>query len=755
MFSRMLFRAIPGILTAGVAGFVATGCFETAQTESPKENPVSARIGEKVFAANPEVQGSLSKQGPDGAIFPEKSVLETKNGSIVKDFEFQVPESGEYFLGAWIDGLQGQSFGILLDGFDVPYRFIKLSRDGWQAATAAGGRLSLVKGVHLISVTLYGQDVPNVETLVLGAQEAQVRLPESPYLDFVAKLKAEARPSPKTKGPLAKDAAVQDDPLVTYGYSLGANVPYTYWTYISLNSGTTVTFQTNGQSSNCDPVIHLFHETNASLTWSNDDGAGYPNSKLTVAIPQTGWYIFLLHSYSSSTAGTVNVTKNGSAWVSAAAASGNPINIGTTGATGTLNYFTGYPSSGVDTRIWVMQYQAGNVLAYNDDYPGTGNFSWGYCSRVKGSFGGASNILVSAYSSSNPSGTADVYGHIPNVDPFYAYQYQFQFPSLNMDDAMQTGPATSVYNCFSWAGGVTSDYWIPFVSTSQYLNKVNPWFDASSEKTSFDNFFANRCKGSNVVGSCPRYAGAWNYTPTTLSSEALIDLYFNGGHYTHASVAKPGNGHPHGFDSESKIGDQIRMFHPRKALEMEQEYGTVQAYYKRNPTFPKVAAAKPLAGGIDSDRESERLGLTIIPSRETFNAGQLAKLDRWRDHVTGGSAPQFESAFEAMKKKWLEPRIAMQSIPGPYRTDEYKKILGLCRENTDGCARFLFSKLGTENGPFLFLLEEALGDRFQGDLQAKVDDWIGNHTSPDGKVIAYSTINVWTKVAKAYLDGRN
>ena len=58
------------------------------------------------------------------------------------------------------------------------------------------------------------------------------------------------------------------------------------------------------------------------------------------------------------------------------------------------------------------------------------------------------------------------------------------FGNLEEDDAIQSAPASTQYNCISWSGAITSYWeWPPYETSSFY--SPNPL-------TAFDNFYASR-----------------------------------------------------------------------------------------------------------------------------------------------------------------------------------------------------------------------------------------------------------------------
>jgi hypothetical protein len=95
-----------------------------------------------------------------------------------------------------------------------------------------------------------------------------------------------------------------------------------------------------------------------------------------------------------------------------------------------INYFTCNLTG--DSKLFVESYETGyngRILGYNDDYAGTGDFTWGNSSRVKKTYSQRMwNCFLSTFSSNNPTRTCDLYARCKN------YTITNFFPNLNLDD---------------------------------------------------------------------------------------------------------------------------------------------------------------------------------------------------------------------------------------------------------------------------------------------------------------------------------
>lgn len=238
-----------------------------------------------------------------------------------------------------------------------------------------------------------------------------------------------------------------------------------------------------------------------------------------------------------------------------------------------------------DTRIWIEDDNSfpGVIRAWNDDYYSSDphDFSWGAASRIKKDFSvRIKSVLISAYSSYAPLGTCDLYIKVNplSTETYYTGIWPFRtehtrtpileaFPNLKANDAMQTAwEGKDNYQCISWSGGITSYKEWPLSLSSNYC------------ELAYDSYYGYYCKGpesfDNFYESPNRYAGCMAYTNSGAnSSNSVVDLWYNPnyydygyGDYTHGSVRKPGNNHPHGYDWESKPGTMERIFSSSKCF---------------------------------------------------------------------------------------------------------------------------------------------------------------------------------------------
>ena len=614
-----------------------------------------------------------------------KNVLMTFDGEYGNTkFEVDISESGKYYITAWVMGISGQDkIQAYLDDEARPIGFLKMSDNSWQSAQLENNNtfnpIYLSKGTHVFSFR--SQEIPAIEFIRLAKQKDAAIIPDTKYRNYINTLKAKSLPDNykqlKSEDQMVGAMMLTSNPEGDYAYQLNMNFVYTYYKYFSFTSGQNVVFETKKSDPYAsDPVMFLFNYDDPvnDGSWSNDDGGSGYQSKISATIPNTGLYVLLLRSYSSSSPGTSDLYKDGSLYRSNVALAGTKVYCGDISKTGTLNYFTSKLTG--DSRLWLQDSSSwtGKIKGFNDDYYGSGDFNWGLASRVKNQFSpDIRYALVSSYSSSNPPGTADLYMKLDNSN-IMSY-----FPNLAADDAIKSAPATGnsqtpgSYNCISWSGGITDNWSWP-------ISPHSKWYDPNP-LTAFDNFYGNNPS---------RYAGAWTYSRSgATESNSVVDLWANSAGYQHASVRKPGNDHPHGYDWESKPGGLMRTFHPRHALSGDL-YGNVDKYYKQTGTYASGVSSQAI-GGMTLEESIER-GLTVREKVE-LSEDEKAKQSNLIENIPEEVKQEFNIKYEAWKETWDDPNLIYASNPGMFtQSRQYEEFLSFCKEQDKTIWPLLFQK---------------------------------------------------------------
>lgn len=633
-----------------------------------------------------------------GDVILNNSIIKIDGSKTYKIFEFESPDDGDYYLNTWLMGCELENFGSgkFLE-YDVTVNNekqedkLKPEKNNWHNVAFKDGQskekeqVKLIKGLNQIIFSCNAPAIPEIEFIKLSKDKDKSEISESNYNLFVDEIKKEIQERIKnptverdTLVTMSKGAdALLDNPGGNYYYHLGATYKYTYYTSVYFSAGQQVFFTTH--SDNFPHVLEVFSRNKTeNYSWVATSNSSSMAS-INVKIPYSDSYFIRIRSWNQAHQGLVDLNINGQYYYTGCTASGwagfrDPHETPTT-----YNYFTCKITG--DTRIWIEDDSGlpGKIRAWNDDYPGSGSFPWGYTSRVKKDFSvRIAGALVSSYSSYTPTGIYDLYVMCQNSGTL-------GFPYLKSDDAIQSAPYSGVYNCISWTGGIINYWEWPLNSFSRYYVPGNPL-------ASFDNFYAAN----------PRYGfegEAMTYSSSgATSSNSVVDLWYNPnyygpgqGDYTHGSVTKPGNNHPHGYDWESKPGPQNRIFHPRNSLNSTATggYGNVSNYY--TPTSSLNSAML-----LD---ESIARGHSVIENVE-LTAAEKNIVSNKINLLTINQQEKFDNKYMAWKQTWENPEIAIHSNPRMYaKSKEYKELIEYCKGQGKSIWPMIFDKF--QQGDFL------------------------------------------------------
>ncbi|HEV7781412.1 MAG TPA: hypothetical protein VGO58_09100 [Chitinophagaceae bacterium] len=600
---------------------------------------------------------------------------EYKSGKSSRIFIVDIPREDKYYFSALANMNRGEKYKIYID--EDPLDYIAADRSGWQFATIMNNFRYLTAGKH--TITIYGVNamVPMMEEIFLTTDApAYPPLQVAAFLDQVGAMKQQSLVSSRDQQNQEDNIAnkVLPNPEGTYVHAIDTSFAYSHYSVIYLGIGS-YAFSTTG--STVAPTLMVFNTTNLNHSWSNAYGGGGNEASLNIYVSLAGYYSVMLRPSLNNTSGASNILYNGSTLVSSAVIAGKRFGLGGLKG-GLINFFTCRLSASSDTRLVVSKYSGSSARAYNDDYvPNGGDWGWGVSSRIKRDFTGdeVEYVFLCAYSPIT-TGTCDVYMGNENSN-VYATNYP-EFPLLKADDAIKAAPSSGVYNCISWSGGITSSWSWPPSAYSTY-NCSNTGFNYS-DITCFDNFYAN-----NPV----RYPGAWNYTRTGATvSNATVDVWKLGITYTHGSVRKPGNNHPHGYDWESKPGGLTRTFHPRNALtNTSWGYGAVSDYYRSTGTFARTAG---VTKAIESDADAVAAGLAVFENAKLSPTAQqkLSSLTMKTDRTIENRLNDLYKAWDATKTA-----NAVYSDPAMYcKNPEFDALAAYAKLHPREAMIFTFDK---------------------------------------------------------------
>ncbi|WP_157558241.1 DUF7689 domain-containing protein [Niabella aurantiaca] len=534
-------------------------------------------------------------------------------------------------------------------------------------------------------------------------------------------------------------STVSPDPdLNDYAYGLDRNFAYSYYTTVYLTAGKNMSFTSWAGS-----LLHIMEVFSAdnpqSQSWSAQSYvvSGSQRGYIAFTVPTTGYYYVKLRSYWLAETGMASLVVYAGSGSTPSYYYDCPI-AGLANLSHyhnnnqELNYFTAHTTG--DPRMWVVDNSGspGRVCGYNDDYGyNGGDFSWSLNSRIKKNFNRSiQGVVVTAFSSYNPTGTTDIYSGCKNsnIHTYLNPDNTLGFPNLKGDDAIMSSPASTVYNCTAWTGGFTS-FWFWGSTPSYYYGSGFIW-------STWDDYYGNNPE---------RYVGAKTYTSVGAdANNGLIAMWAqSNGTITHGSIRKPGNGNAYGYDWESKPGQLARTFHPRDALASTSTYGygsIVQYYTEATPLYARNSSNNG-PGGISFD-ESVARGLTVnesieLSSTETMLVGsRKAKL---KEGIT-----KIQSLYDNWMNLIKSDRYKMISNPYIFiETKEGRQLLAYSKGNIEEAILFFTSiifeddksKSFEQNISYYMFWQVAKGKygNIMEDIKA---NWKNNKYTKDGRYIA-------------------
>lgn len=713
-----------------------------------------------------------------------KIINKTKSigkGKAITTFTVEIPFENEYYLSAFVMGSKrdGKLNKLLVRiNEDNSLKTLKFQKAKFHMATLIGkdgeaDSIKLEAGKNKISFIDQLPFIPHVEFIRITKDKNNIDFKPTKYEKYVDKLRNYNLPSNYSnikKEYITDNADTKSDSK--YQHALNKTFEYSFYKEFYFYSSTIMTFETKKDNPYAsDPVIHFFHK-DAPLskgTWTNDNGGAGYQSKLNVSINNRGWYCLYIRAYpTGNNQGTSDLYINGSLYMEEIPFNNFGIRCDHS-ISGELNYFTGHTSG--DSRIWIEDQTGlpGRIVAWNDDYNGTGDFNWGDASRVKESFPvSIRSTHVTASNASNPSIECDVYMNYENDGRYYFYD------NFEADDDIKSAEADIHYNCYAWAGGITNECIDPV--TSIYGVDLSDAPDTLTRALySFDNYLGNIVASGDVV---PRYEGAFVYSRTGATYEnADLDLWhrdrntfsdimwkYTGG-FTHLSVNSehsnsyktPPNNHPHGFAWESKAGTNVRFFHPRHALyspgEGEGHYGEIDKHYKWTG---EVAVNGQIVDYTESSKscftlkESIDKGYTIIKTIK-FKKKENHRIEELINNLSNKTINNFMKKYIVWSTTWKNQAIKFQSNIRAYaNSNEYNHLLKFCQKEGKKVLPLIFKKF--DNPYIINLISDLTINEYKELMEEVKKERINNLYNDKGVFIYLSNISLWKKYCKKIIE---
>ena len=277
------------------------------------------------------------------------------------------------------------------------------------------------------------------------------------------------------------------------------------------------------------------------------------------------------------------------------------------------------------------------IVAYNDNNIVQSDFDWGNNARIRTKLDSTKQYFLTLSStlpyvqSSNPD-ICDLYHSYWNAvdstnNPLVTRE------NVIYEDLIESANAGGPYNCYAWSAGIIYNVLSPVISGN---NIGLEWFDLLYSNQEFHNAYGKTRR--------PSRSPIYTRNGATFQN-AVVDLWGcrdslgNISGISHATVRNPYSGIPNGYDWESKLGGNERVFHPRMA---DLGYGEIVAHY------------------------------TLAPGQETVKYSY--------EGIVYSSVAEGEMIIEDVKLTEDEKSLLSQNIPTTYRVDRFEQYYSAWKE---------------------------------------------------------------------------
>ena len=540
---------------------------------------ISLGLTSEIIASNNQVvaksTGCTSINGKGVATF-----VVTSPQAQVCDLSFLMMP-GEYEDGSFT------SVSLKVNGINLPNP-ITFSTYGWQAANTTGNAVSLNKGDNTLQFISGSSDVPMVKGIKVGQTRNDASLLSSNLLSTST--------TSSTLAPANSSRAIYQNDMY-YGYS--RDQPYAYTSAIQLSYADTTALSIYAPTSG-DPMFGPYESTiefnlylfNSDFSYSETISSNNKYVFWQTELAPGNYTILVEAKYPGQTGGvTLRLNTTLYRYNFASNTSFDHAKHGMAGSIGysnldtckynifTANLKASNEYEGPDPILWLKKFDTTTnkyrVVDMADDYTEESDFYWGNNARFNRAFDSSEYSVLLA--SNNP-----YYFSNDSCDIYYSRLYTAdtliirKFPNLKQNDAIVSHHLnnTQFYNCISWTARTTQNWLWPHESVGDC--DIH-WFDLLYNNQSVRIEDGSMFQRDSYL---PRYTrnGA---TP----ENSAIDIWgipnSDGSiTITHASIKHNAKDNiPHGYDWESKLGSDPRIFHPRYALEGK-DYGHVVAHFR-------------------------------------------------------------------------------------------------------------------------------------------------------------------------------
>ena len=517
------------------------------------------------------------------------------------------------------------SYTVNVNGTELAEK-ISFNESGWQEAHTVGKAVTLNKGNNTIIFTSNDKDIPNIKGIEVFINKKRI----APFSDtsFAGKNatgekanlseKRSAEIQPRIYKPTYRGGGVSMNQ--TYGYTFSMPIHYNAGERASFYAPTANDPKYGFYASDIDFNLYLFHENPALFS----ESASSTNKSIfwEIEVPYTGLYYLLVEAKNQGDYNSVALLIRNSLYktfasnTSFGAYKEAPMGyIYVSNTDSCYNIFTvnGRSSAAyyeADPCLWLKKYDweknRETIVAYNDNNDTPSDFNWGKNARIRTKLpdGESYNTLLSsAFPSYGTTDTCDFYHSFWNTPAPQNY-----FQNLKDEDRIESYTYDNDFNCVSWTCG-----------------DINTWLWPRGDNNDikwFDKLYNNETV-SSTFGNYKRADGSLKYTRQGATAEnSVIDVWGFIGNgefiFTHTSIRNYSDGIPHGYDWESKLGTNPRIFHPRYSLESI-DFGKVIVHYRiaDNQTVTNRSSRSIMAEAI-ADEELVMENITLTPEEEVL-----------------------------------------------------------------------------------------------------------------------------------------
>lgn len=530
-----------------------------------------------------------ARPGIGGKVFIRSMQTSCSAQTAQTTFGITVPTEGDYYLHFWAIIPKTKSgvftkYKVMVNGV-LLNETIKANSTEWHYAPLSGsGKVHFKQGANSVKIIGTPTNQPNVELIYASTNGV---IPANSYNILKKNILLQ---NPTFLDPVNANSSttekVRDKELSfnEYQYYTGTAV-YTFKTQVYLTKGQTLSIKSKSQGKK-PHVLEVFGGNYKDSSWAVSSNGGEELTFSQVA-PRNGIYNIRLRMFNQDDLSYGKLTINDTIVYEKIPMSNSSI-ISSILPDEEFNTFT--TNSSGDPAIYFEETGPlpGKIIAYNDDYgcPTGSTYNWKNEARIKRQLSNEAEVVhITSAFSHDPYTTYELYVGCKSSTLHQTYENANAFDLI--ESSRININSKYGYNCFAWSGGITSEWIYPFESGSVYRK--------DTELESFDYYYSTR--GLTREGAT--------------AENSVVDLYVAGTakdeYICHASVRNGADSNTHGYDWESKLGDWVRVFHPRYAFvggpycgHDSIGYGRVKYHYIRKPDAQLRTLEEEIADGTSA-----------------------------------------------------------------------------------------------------------------------------------------------------------